>query len=190
MSKKAKTPAWCYIAVLIIVFISINIQITSTITKNVAESKMGNVAEMVITEEVDFIKLQNVFQNRYNADASVTYILQPKDYVKLYKKAVSSQVKDSTNLYIPNKVNLKDESVFQNSLNGQGYVRMDSKTNFENQFLLKENKNYQTLYVFPIYHYDIHVAEIYLFYKDTTNFTPEKITSITSEIQSLSRLIE
>lgn len=191
MKKNKKTPIWCYVTILIIAIMAINIQVTSTVTKNVVERKMENVAEMVITKDVEFTELQTFFQNRYKADGSVTYLLQPKDYIKLYKQAVSIQVNDTTShLYVPTKVNLKDEIDFQKEIKEKRFVRMDSTSKFKNIFLLKQNQNYKSLYVFPIYHYDIHVAELYLFFNETVILSEKEITTISSEIQPLSRLIE
>lgn len=185
-----KTPYWCYATIIIIVFVAINIQITSSVTKDIINQRMDNVTDMVITNQQTFTELQGYFQNRYNADGSATYLLQPKDYIKLYKEAVYTQYKDSLFLYVPTKVSLMDEKRFQLDLKKNEFVRMTKDSKYENNFLVERNKAFKTIYVFPIYHYRTHVSELYLFFEDDITLTKSEIIELTSEIQVLARFID
>lgn len=185
-----KTPKWCYITLIVIMFLGMNMHITSIVTKNVVNTKMENVSEMKIKNQHDFIELQNYFQNRFDADASVTYLLQPKDYIKLYKELIHTNVNDSLYLSAPYKVSLADERKYQSKLKGNEFVKIKLDSDVENYKLLDVNCDFKTAYAFPIYHYRTHVSEFIIFFKDDVNLANEQIIEIRTELQSLAQYIK
>lgn len=187
----SKTPTWCYVALFFLVIVSLNIHITSYVTNRVVSEKMEHVNEMVITDVESFYELQKYYTNRYDAQASVVYLLQPKDYIKLYKENVSVySTSDSLFLTVPTKVVLSDERKFQLTLKKNDFVRLDKNTDFENNIIIKSNTDFNTAYVFPIYHYRTHISEFVLFFENDVTLTKNDITRITSELQALSNLIK
>ncbi len=191
INKLKKTPRWCYITLIILIFMAVNLHVTSVVTKAVVENKIENVSEMAIKNQKDFIDMQKYFQKRYKADGSVTYLLQPKDYIKLYKEAIHTNTNDSLFLSVPFKVNLRSEKIFQMDLKKNDFVKLSKGDDkYENSILLTSNEDFKTAYVFPIYHYRTHVSEFILFYKDDITIPKDKITEIVSELQSLSQYIK
>ncbi|BAV39314.1 hypothetical protein BPT24_189 [Tenacibaculum phage pT24] len=184
-----RTPKWCYVTLIVLVVMGSIIHTTSIVTKNIIEQKMADVELCKIENEKDFIDLQQYFQNRYGADASLTYILQPKDYIKLYKELVNVESKDSTYLSVPRKSILSKEKKLQIDLMKKKYVRIDSTTSYENNSIIGTNC-FKTAYVFPILQHQTHVSEIVFLFNDEKRFTDKELNVMLHEIQALSRYIK
>ncbi len=186
-----RIPKWCYVVLFIISIVGMNIHITSNVTKDVVAEKMENAKQMIISDMSSFTELQKYYTKRYSADASVIYLLQPKDYVKLYKESVNTYtVSDSTYLIVPSKVVLGDERRFQLELKKNEFVRIDETSKYTNNVLRSCNEDFKTAYVFPIYHYRTHVSEFILFFKGDVKLSGDDIIRITTELQSMSQLIK
>lgn len=185
------TPGWVRWLIILIVCVSVNIHVTSIIANRVLNESITNASQMIIEDEKSFTDLQTYFENRYQASASVSYLLQPKSYVKLYKQCIFTSVsRKSLNLIVPTKINLTLEAKFQNAIANGQYVRIDKDSNYENAGIIKQNKAFKTAYVFPIYQHQVHVAELILLYESDKTFTDKELIEITSEIQSMSPLIQ
>lgn len=186
-----RTPIWVRITIFILVAMAINIHITSSIATKILKERINNAAEVVITDQTAFISLQQYFEIRYRANASVTYLLQPKTYVKMYKQCVfaTSSSNGTRLINVPTKVVLKEENSFQLDLTKNEYVRIDKNSNYENQNILSQNPGTKVVYAFPIYHFKMHVAEIILLYDTDKHLSKTEIANITSEIQAMSALV-
>ncbi|BBI90655.1 hypothetical protein HYO65_gp263 [Tenacibaculum phage PTm1] len=118
--------------------------------------------------------------NRWGANTSALYVLQPKNYKKVYKELVIP----SKRHILPTRVSLSNEIEFELELYEQKYVIFNTQDNFN-------ISNDDVCVVIPIYHHRVIIAELYVFFDtyDKASTFVECVGNRTIESQIIGKLI-
>lgn len=190
---KQKRPSFALLSAMIIVTSIVTTVLTLFVTRPVlntfAVNKLQSESQIKLTiqRQSQFDGLVEYFGDLHAASTSCVYLIQPKDYIKLYMEQVSIHNNTDNPVRLPFKIDVDDNKLTFLDIERNGYCKM---TKTSGHIFSDKLTELSVCYVLPIYEYRAIVAEVYLFYDTDPQFDNDKLRRMDCDYQVISRLIK